>query len=50
MKNVRIQIKDLIQACRDLGEVKVVAAGSMYATLETTKEQRGKISVTWEFD
>lgn len=50
MKNVRIQIKDLIQACRDLGEVKVVAAGSMYATLETSHEQRVKLSVSWDFD
>lgn len=50
MRNVRIQIKNLIQVCRDLGEVKVVAAGSMYATLETTEEQRDKISVTWDFD
>lgn len=50
MRNVRIKIGDLVQACRDLGEVKVVAAGSMYATLETNEEQRNKLSVSWDFD
>jgi hypothetical protein len=50
MRNVRIRIEDLIRACRDLGEVRVVAAGSMYATLETEEEQRNKLSVSWVFD
>jgi hypothetical protein len=50
MKNIRIKIGDLIRACRDLGEVKIVAAGSMYATLETNEEQRDRISVSWVFD
>lgn len=34
MRNIRILIGDLTAACRALGTVRVVAAGSMYATLE----------------
>ena len=53
MENVRILIADLIMACRLLGDVHVVAAGSMYATLETSDEQRDTLSryrVSWIID
>lgn len=53
MKNIRINIQDLIYAARALGEFKVVAAGSMYATLELNADQRFKISeagVDWSYD
>jgi hypothetical protein len=53
MKNVRIAIQDLIEACRTLGEVRVVAAGSMFATLETdeiARKQLVKANIDWSFD
>lgn len=53
MKNVRIDINDLIKACRRLGEVKVVAAGSMYATLECDLSMQSQLTmggILWAFD
>ncbi len=53
MKDVRIWIGDLVAACRELGEVRVVAAGAMYATLRCNKSMRKRLScagVNWVFD
>ncbi|AHJ10726.1 hypothetical protein P106B_43 [Rhizobium phage vB_RglS_P106B] len=53
MKNVRIMIDDLIRACRALGEVHVVAAGSLYATLEIDETDRialSSVGISWTFD
>lgn len=52
-ENVRINIRDLIDVCLALGEVRVVAAGCMYATLETTEAMRALLTrslVSWQFD
>lgn len=51
--NVRIGAADLLQACRALGDVHVVACGSVYATLETNEDQRRKLSrayIWWSMD
>jgi len=40
VQNTRIDITDLERACVYLGDVRVVAAGSMYATLETDQYAR----------
>lgn len=53
IKNIRISINRLVLACRVLGEVKVVAAGELYATLEADLEMRRKLSknlIAWDFD
>jgi hypothetical protein len=53
MTNVRININDLVRACRALHDVRVVAAGSMYATLELDDVGRATLSrhnVNWNFD
>lgn len=51
--NVRIFIQDLIYACRALGEVHVVAAGSLYATLNLSDAQVLQLSregIQWSYD
>lgn len=53
IRNVRIDIQDLIKVARLLGEFKTVAAGSLYATLELPVEQRrilSKQNIVWSFD
>ena len=53
MRNIRIAIEDLVRACRALGEVRVIAAGSMYATLELDDigcAQLSKRNIHWNFD
>jgi len=53
MRNVRIVITDLVAACRALGEVRVVAAGSLYATLrldEIDCARLTKAQIVWTFD
>lgn len=55
-KNIRVLIGDLARAaCAAcvVGDVKIVAAGSMYATLELSQEQAHALSrsgVSWSFD
>lgn len=52
-RNVRILIIDLIIAARALHEFRLLAAGSTYATLELTEEQRERLSqarVEWSYD
>lgn len=51
--NIRILINDLIAAARVLHEFKVLAAGSMYATLELNDVQMRKLSaanIFWTID
>lgn len=51
--DTRISINDLVAACRVLGEVRVLAAGSLYATLATDfydRERLTKAGVPWAFD
>lgn len=53
MKDIRILIGDLVRACLALHEVKVVAAGSMYATLECDFAMAQKLSLAnihWSYD
>jgi len=53
MENIRIRIRDLPDAARALGEFKIVAAGSMYATLFLTSEQclqLSKARIYWSID
>lgn len=53
MKNIRISINDLISACRVIGEVRVMAAGSLYATLEVDDvacRQLTKANISWALD
>lgn len=53
MENIRISINDLTSACRVLGDVHVIAAGSMYATLECTDEmcmRLSKAKINWILD
>lgn len=53
MANVRININDLVRACRVLHDVRVVAAGSMYVTLELDAAGRETLSdyhIKWYFD
>ena len=53
MENIRINIKDLIDACRTLGETRVIAAGSMYATLSLDSDDCKRLSkagIWWTFD
>jgi hypothetical protein len=52
-ENIRIDIRDLVDACRALGEVRVVAAGCMYATLETDEAMRALLTrslISWQID
>lgn len=52
-RNIRIFITDLIEACQTLGEVRVVAAGFMYATIECDDvmlQQLSKKHIHWSFD
>lgn len=52
-RNLRVAIGDLARACRALGEVKVEAAGSMWATLAVDHAGRAKLvaaGVPWTFD
>ena len=49
MRNYRILIQDLIAAARALHEVKIVAAGSMYATLECDSPMLQKLSAAGIF-
>lgn len=51
--SIRIPINSLVQACRVIGEVRVLAAGSMYATLdldETACRQLTKAGISWSYD
>ena len=51
--SIRIGIQDLTAACRALGEVRVLAAGSMYATLHLNAEQLAKLcdaQISWGLD
>ena len=51
--NIRIGAADLLQACRVLGDVHVVACGSVYATLETDEFHRRALSkahIWWTID
>ena len=51
--HIRISINDLTAACRALGEVRVLAAGSMYATLHLNAEQLAKLcdaQISWGLD
>lgn len=51
--NIRVPIGQLVAACRTLGEVRVMAAGSLYATLQADEEgmkQLTKAGITWAFD
>ena len=51
--NIRVSVNDLTAACRALGEVHVLAAGSMYATLHLNSEQLGKLieaKISWGLD
>jgi hypothetical protein len=53
MTNIRILIGDLVAACRVLGDVRVIAAGSMYATLELDEigtAQLTKSKIGWTLD
>lgn len=53
MENVRILIGDLTNACIALCDVHVIAAGSMYATLECDMQMRdilSKAGIHWSFD
>lgn len=53
VRNVRIHIEALTRACRALGEVKVVAAGTRFATLECDENMRlalAKADVDWRYD
>lgn len=53
MELIRISIGDLVEACRVLGEVRVMAAGSIYATLLCDDDMRGIITrakISWCFD
>jgi len=53
MKNIRILIRDLNEACIALGEVKVVAAGVMYATIECSAAMCQTLTearIDWSFD
>lgn len=53
MANVRIAIGDLSRACLALHEVKVEAAGSLYATLLCDDAMRATLTqanITWAFD
>ena len=50
---IRIDIHDLTAACRTLQEVRVLAAGSKYATLFLNSEQLGKLieaKISWGLD
>ena len=52
-EDTRILLIDLIIAARALHEFRVVAAGSMYATLALTSEQRRRLTearVAWMLD
>lgn len=52
-RNVRINIPQLTAACRALGEVHVLAAGSMYATIALNETERGVLTtnrIHWSFD
>lgn len=42
--NSRIMIIDLVRVCQWLGEVRVIAAGAMYATIETDDIQRTQLT------
>lgn len=51
--NIRISIGDLVDACRELGETQVVAAGSMFATLKSDLHDRKRLTrvgIHWTFD
>lgn len=55
--NVRILITDLVEVCKHLNAsgtiVRVVASGSMYATLSTSDKQRrilAKSKFIWQMD
>lgn len=43
VENTRLDIADLERACVCLGEVRVLAAGSMYATIETDAYMRSTL-------
>jgi hypothetical protein len=52
-KDIRINIGDLVAACRALHEVKVLAAGSLYATLQydpSIGRRLAAAKVQWTFD
>lgn len=51
--DTRISIHDLVFACKILGEVRVLAAGSLYATLATDFYDRQRLTasgIPWTFD
>ncbi|WP_189406793.1 hypothetical protein [Mesorhizobium sp. M1A.F.Ca.ET.072.01.1.1] len=51
--NIRILIGDLTRACVELGEVHVIAAGSMYATLKLDDDDIRRLSkahIHWSID
>lgn len=53
MTDIRISINDLVAACRVLGECRVLAAGSLYATLYLDVkdcERLSKHQIAWSFD
>ena len=53
MQNIRIRINDLTDACIILGDVHVVASGSMYATLACDENMRvtlSEVNIAWQFD
>lgn len=53
MNNIRISINDLVKACKVLGEVRVMAAGSLYATLFLDEYDCTRLSlydIPWTFD
>lgn len=53
MYEVRILIGDLTRACQILGEVHVIAAGVLYATLKLDDDDIKRLSkhkIGWQFD
>lgn len=53
MRNIRILIGDLVASCRALGEVRVLAAGELYATLELDAIALIRLTesgINWSFD
>ena len=53
MRNTRIGVGDLIKAIQVLNGCKVVAAGSMYATLEISAKARQRLTlagIDWTYD
>lgn len=53
MRDTRIFIADLVQACLLCAPVEVVAAGTSYATLKLTITERRRLTthgISWQFD